>query len=170
MDEKYRNYDEKYWDKKVFAPSSLIYYLGINKKINNLDHHTLFFDEDLNQHAVEIYKTPMWPTKPLFYVCCPSKTDDEIGEWGDKENPYITEFYYYEFDGDYDENGVPFIYLEKEYYEEKHSTMSFRNQSPILLVSDYGSFTDMFDDYWKKPMKQWFEDKYKLPVKTIVAD
>jgi hypothetical protein len=98
------------------------------------------------------------------------KTDDEIGEWGDKENPYITEFYYYEFDGDYDENGVPFIYLEKEYYEEKHSTMSFRNQSPILLVSDYGSFTDMFDDYWKKPMKQWFEDKYKLPVKTIVAD
>ena len=98
------------------------------------------------------------------------KTDDEIGEWGDKENPYITEFYYYEFDGDYDENGVAFIYLEKEYYEEKHSNMSFRNQSPILLVSDYGSFTDMFDDYWKKPMKQWFEDKYKLPVKTIVAD
>jgi hypothetical protein len=98
------------------------------------------------------------------------KTDDEIGEWGDKENPYITEFYYYEFDGDYDENGVPFIYLEKEYYEEKHSTMSFRNQSPILLVSDYGSFTDMFDDYWKKPMKQWFEDNYSLPVKTIVAD
>jgi hypothetical protein len=98
------------------------------------------------------------------------KTDDEIGEWGDKENPYITEFYYYEFDGDYDENGVPFIYLEKEYYEEKHSTMSFRNQSPILLVSDYGGFTDMFGDYWKEPMKQWFEDNYNLPVKTIVAD
>jgi hypothetical protein len=99
------------------------------------------------------------------------KTDDEIGEWGDKENPYITEFYYYEFDGDYDENGVAFIHIEKEYYDEnRHSTMSFRNQSPILIVSDYGSFTDMFDDYWKKPMKQWFEDKYKLPVKTIVAD
>ena len=98
------------------------------------------------------------------------KTDDEIGEWGDKENPYITEFYYYEFDGDYDENGVPFIYLEKEYYEEKHSTMSFRNQSPILIVNYYGGFTDMFGDYWKEPMKQWFEDNYKLPVKTIVAD
>ena len=98
------------------------------------------------------------------------KTDDEIGEWGDKENPYITEFYYYEFDGDYDENGVVFIHIEKEYYEEKHSNMSFRNQSPILIVSDYGSFTDMFDDYWKEPMKQWFEDNYNLPVKTIVAD
>ena len=48
--------------------------------------------------------------------------------------------------------------------------MSFRNQSPILIVSDYGSFTNDFGGYWKKPMKQWFEDKYKLPVKTIVAD
>jgi phytoene desaturase len=88
LDEKYRNYTETYWDKKVFAPSSLIYYLGVNKKINNLDHHTLFFDEDLNQHAVEIYKTPMWPSKPLFYVCCPSKTDDEIAPQG-HENIFL---------------------------------------------------------------------------------
>ena len=88
LDEKYRNYDEAYWDKKVFAPSSLIFYLGVNKRINKLEHHTLFFDEDLNQHAVEIYKTPMWPTKPLFYVCCPSKTDDEIAPQG-HENIFL---------------------------------------------------------------------------------
>ena len=74
----YRNYDENYWEKKTFAPSCLIYFLGINKKINALNHHTLFFDEDLNQHSKEIYQIPQWPSKPLFYVCCPSKSDDDV--------------------------------------------------------------------------------------------
>lgn len=73
-----RNYPESYWDKKTFAPSSLIYYLGINKKLDNLKHHTLFFDESLEQHSREIYKDPKWPTKPLFYVCSPSQTDTEV--------------------------------------------------------------------------------------------
>ena len=74
----YRNYKEKYWDRKTFAPSALIYYLGINKKLQSLEHHTLFFDEDLLQHSKEIYKNREWPQKPLFYVCCPSKTDDTV--------------------------------------------------------------------------------------------
>ena len=74
----YRNYTENYWGKKTFAPSCLIYYLGISKKIKSLAHHTLFFDEDLFQHSIEIYKNPQWPAKPLFYVCCPSKTDDSV--------------------------------------------------------------------------------------------
>lgn len=76
LDKEYRNYDEKYWDKKVFAPSSLIYYLGVNKKIDKLKHHNLFFDEDLDDHAIEIYKKPNWPNKPLFYSCVPSKSDN----------------------------------------------------------------------------------------------
>jgi len=74
----YRNYTENYWNKKTFAPSCLIYYLGVSKKIKSLNHHTLFFDEDLLQHSEEIYKSPQWPAKPLFYVCCPSKTDSEV--------------------------------------------------------------------------------------------
>src|SRR6185312_5687249 len=74
----YRNYKEKYWKRKTFAPSALIFYLGINKKIRSLEHHTLFFDEDLLQHSKEIYKNQEWPHKPLFYVCCPSKTDESI--------------------------------------------------------------------------------------------
>ncbi|MEO6820306.1 MAG: phytoene desaturase family protein [Ginsengibacter sp.] len=74
----YKNYPEEYWEKKTFAPSSLIFYLGLNKKITSLSHHTLFFEEDLLQHSVEIYKDPKWPDKPLFYVCCPSKTDDGV--------------------------------------------------------------------------------------------
>jgi phytoene desaturase len=86
--EQYRNYSENYWSKKTFAPSSLIYYLGVNKRISNLEHHTLFFDEDLTQHAKEIYKNPMWPSKPLFYVCCPSKTDTTVAPEG-HENLFL---------------------------------------------------------------------------------
>lgn len=78
LEKHYRNYDQKYWSTKTFAPSCLIYYLGFNQRIPNLKHHTLFFENDLNQHANEIYHDKKWPTKPLFYVCCPSKTDNEI--------------------------------------------------------------------------------------------
>jgi phytoene desaturase len=88
LDPAYRNYDEKYWDKRVMAPSSLIFYLGITRKIDKLEHHTLFFDADLDLHAKEIYKDPKWPTKPLFYVCCPSKTDDSVAPAG-HENLFI---------------------------------------------------------------------------------
>ncbi|MEO6893982.1 MAG: phytoene desaturase, partial [Ginsengibacter sp.] len=68
--------------KKTFAPSSLIFYVGLSKKIKNLEHHTLFFEEELFQHSVEIYKSPAWPSKPLFYVCCPSKSDDTVAPAG----------------------------------------------------------------------------------------
>ncbi len=78
----YRNYDDAYWQKQTFAPSCLLYYLGINKRIPNLHHHTLFFDEDLDTHAVSIYKNPEWPVKPLFYVCCPSQSDATVAPDG----------------------------------------------------------------------------------------
>ncbi len=73
-----RNYDEDYWEKRVFAPSCLIFYLGFKEKIPNLKHHTLFFENDLDLHTEEIYKDKKWPTKPLFYACCPSKTDASV--------------------------------------------------------------------------------------------
>jgi phytoene desaturase len=85
---KYKNYSEKYWDKRILAPSSLIFYLGINKKLSAIKHHMLFFDEDLKQHAIEIYKQPKWPSKPLFYVCCTSKTDKDMAPVG-HENIFI---------------------------------------------------------------------------------
>ena len=88
LDEKYRNYDEKYWDKKTFAPSCLIYYVGVSKKLSKLLHHNLFFDADFNQHANDIYSTPQWPDNPLFYVCCPSKTDPGVAPEG-MENVFI---------------------------------------------------------------------------------
>ncbi len=78
ISEEYRNYDESYWKKKTFAPSCLIFYLGFKKKIPNLKHHTLFFENDLDLHTKEIYSDKKWPSKPLFYVCCPSKTDKDL--------------------------------------------------------------------------------------------
>lgn len=83
-----RNYKESYWNKKVFAPSCLIFYIGLNTSIKRLKHHTLFFDQDLKVHAREIYKDPKWPSKPLFYVCCPSKTDTGIAPEG-HENLFV---------------------------------------------------------------------------------
>jgi phytoene desaturase len=88
LPEKYRNYSENYWQRKTFAPSCLIFYIGVSKKINSLNHHTLFFDEDLSVHSREIYKSPQWPTKPLFYVCCPSKSDDSVAPAG-HENLFL---------------------------------------------------------------------------------
>ena len=43
LKESLRGYNEAYWKKKVFAPSSLLFYVGINKKLDNLSHHNLFF-------------------------------------------------------------------------------------------------------------------------------
>ncbi len=88
LEEKYRNYPESYWADKTFAPSCLIYYIGVNKRVDKLLHHSLFFDADFEKHAAEIYKTPAWPDKPLFYVCCPSKTDDSVAPAG-MENLFI---------------------------------------------------------------------------------
>jgi phytoene desaturase len=88
LDQQYRNYDENYWKKKTFAPSSLIFYLGLNKKVKRLIHHNLFFDADLDQHARDIYDHARWPEEPLFYVCCPSKTDPSVAPIG-YENLFV---------------------------------------------------------------------------------
>jgi phytoene desaturase len=88
LDPEYRNYPASYWEKRTFAPSCLIYYLGVNKTISKLQHHNLFFDADFEKHAESIYKDPEWPGEPLFYVCCPSKTDPKVAPEG-MENIFI---------------------------------------------------------------------------------
>jgi phytoene desaturase len=88
LDKAYQNYSSEYWDKKVMAPSSLIFYLGVNKKVKGLLHHNLFFDTDFQRHASQIYTTPQWPDKPLFYASVPSKTDASVAPEG-MENIFI---------------------------------------------------------------------------------
>jgi phytoene desaturase len=82
LEEKYRRYSEAYWNKRVMAPSCLLYYVGLNKKLKNVHHHSLFFDVDFDKHGKEIYDTPMWPTEPLFYVCASSVTDESVAPAG----------------------------------------------------------------------------------------
>ena len=84
----HRRYSKKYWNKRVMAPSSLLFYLGLDKKLEGLHHHNLFFDADFNRHAVEIYDEPKWPTEPLFYLCAPSVTDPTVAPPG-KENLFL---------------------------------------------------------------------------------
>ncbi len=75
LPEKSRTYSNEYWNKRTMAPSCLLYYIGVNKKLKNILHHTLFFDTDFGVHGKEIYDSPAWPTDPLFYVSATSVTD-----------------------------------------------------------------------------------------------
>jgi phytoene desaturase len=84
----HRNYSSKYWNDRIMAPSCIIFFLGIRKKIEKLLHHTLFFDEDLQKHSEEIYANPQWPSAPQFYISCPSKTDLTVAPIG-HENLFI---------------------------------------------------------------------------------
>ncbi len=82
LDKPNRNYDQKYWESRTMSPSSLLFYIGLDKKVEGILHHNLFFDEDFELHAEEIYTKPNWPQKPLFYVSCSSKTDSSVAPQG----------------------------------------------------------------------------------------
>lgn len=89
LDQPYRQYSEKYWSKKVFAPSSLLFYVGFDKKLKNVNHHTLFFDVDFETHAKAIYDTPQWPENPLFYASFPSITDSSCAPDGKEAGIFL---------------------------------------------------------------------------------
>ncbi|WP_309641454.1 phytoene desaturase family protein [Flavobacterium sp.] len=82
LDIENRVYSENYWKRKTFAPSSLLFYVAFDKKIENVEHHSLFFDVDFDAHAQEIYDDPKWPKDPLFYASFPSKTDSNAAPEG----------------------------------------------------------------------------------------
>lgn len=75
LEPRYRSYSEAYWSGRTMAPSVLLFYIGLDKRLPNVEHHTLFFDEDLDRHGEDIYQRRCWPEKPLFYLSCTSRTD-----------------------------------------------------------------------------------------------
>lgn len=85
----FRQYSEDYWNRKIFAPSSLLFYVGFDKKIENVCHHTLFFDVDFDTHAESIYDRPNWPEEPLFYASFPSKTDESFAPKGQEAAVFL---------------------------------------------------------------------------------
>lgn len=137
----FKMYSPKYWDSRKLAPSSLLYYLGFNTRIPELEHHNLFFDADFGVHSKQIYSDPKWPDDPLFYACVPSKTDTTVAPEGSenafllipvapdmKENPEVQEKYF---------NMV----LDRL---EKHTGRELRKH--LVYRRDYG-YTNFVEDY-----------------------
>jgi phytoene desaturase len=89
LDKQFRNYSPEYWENREMSPSSLLFYVGIDKRLNNLQHHNLFFDTDFDQHANEIYDNPQWPKNPLFYLSCPSITDSSLAPEGNENLMFL---------------------------------------------------------------------------------
>lgn len=84
-----RQYSESYWESKTFAPSALLFYVGFNKKLEQVRHHSLFFDTDFTVHAETIYDDPQWPEHPLFYASFPSVTDKEVAPEGKEAGIFL---------------------------------------------------------------------------------
>ncbi len=140
-----RSYSESYWNNRVLAPSCLLYYIGLNKKLKNITHHTLFFDVNFEKHGEEIYVTKQWPTEPLFYVSATSLTDKKAapagcenlfflipvasGLTGDSES--LREFYFEKI----------ILRFEKLTGEEiKKSIIYKKTFGPVNFVNDYNAF------------------------------
>ena len=79
---KFRQYSKKYWSNRTWAPSSLLFYVGFDKKLKNVSHHNLFFDTDIDNHAKNIYDISNWPKDPLFYANFTSITNPKTAPKG----------------------------------------------------------------------------------------
>lgn len=88
LEKKWQTYPEKYWEKKVMAPSGFILYLWVKGKVNNLEHHTLLFNYDWKKSFGQIFDKGEAPDDPSLYVCCPSKTDPTVAPKWD-ENLFV---------------------------------------------------------------------------------
>lgn len=142
LPEECRSYSEKFWNKKVMAPSCLLYYVGLNKKLKQAQHHALFFDVPFEQHGNEIYKDPKWPTEPLFYVSVSTLTDQSMAPDGCEGIVFLVPVAS-GLDGDTEE-------LREKYFQmivqrmEKHTGESIRDA--IVYKRSY-SVSDFKQDY-----------------------
>lgn len=140
-----RGYNELYWEKRVMAPSCLLYYVGLSKKLEGIRHHSLFFDVDFDRHGSEIYENPAWPGEPLFYVSVPSVTDPLVAPPG-FENIFFLVPIAAGLEGDTEE-------LRKKYFETilsrfekitgqevRDAIVYYRSYSVSDFKNDYGAF------------------------------
>ena len=88
LDRKFQTYPEAYWEKRILSPSAFIMYLGLDRKINSLTHHNLRFGEDWKQNFKELFDNPQLPEDPSYYICKPTKTDEQLAPEG-TDNMFI---------------------------------------------------------------------------------
>ena len=142
LEKQYRSYSEDYWEKRVMAPGCLIYYVGINTKIPDLPHHSLFFDVDFNEHAAEIYTHPDWPKSPLFYLSATSVTDQTQAPEG-SENLFFLIPIAAGLDGDDEKIRDHYFNLLSERLMQR-TGVDIRNH--VVYKRAY-SYSDFVDDY-----------------------
>ncbi|MEN9599164.1 MAG: phytoene desaturase [Bacteroidota bacterium] len=141
----HRTYNDNYWNSRVMAPSCLLYYVGLNKKLKNIAHHSLFFDTSFAQHGKEIYTTKEWPSDPLFYVSATSVTDESVAPAG-CENLFLLIPIASGLNGDSEE-------IRKKYFEAivkrmesklgetiKESIIYYRSFAVSDFIDEYNSF------------------------------
>ena len=142
LEKQYRSYADDYWEKRVMAPGCLIYYVGINTKIPDLPHHSLFFDVDFNDHAAEIYTNPDWPKSPLFYLSATSVTDPTQAPEG-SENLFFLIPIAAGLDGDDASIRDHYFNLLSDRLHQR-TGVDIRNH--VVYKRSY-SYTDFVDDY-----------------------
>jgi len=141
LEKKYRQYSENYWQNKTFAPSSLLFYVGFDKKLKNVDHHTLFFDVDFDKHAEAIYDSPKWPEKPLFYASFPSITDNSCSPVGKEAGIFLIPLA-----PDLDDSEQ----LREEYFEKiinRLETVTDQNVKNNIIFKESFGVNDFKTDY-----------------------
>lgn len=142
LPEDHRSYSPAYWDKKLMAPSCLLYYVGINKKLKNVRHHSLFFDVDFERHAREIYTTHSWPVDPLFYVSVSSVTDDTVAPEGHENLVFLVPVAA-GLTGDTDE-------LREKYFAQIVTRFEARTGEPIrdsIVFKKTFAYSDFLNEY-----------------------
>ncbi|MFN4312857.1 MAG: phytoene desaturase family protein [Chitinophagaceae bacterium] len=142
LDPIHQSYSNRYWENRVMAPSCLLYYVGLNKKLNNVQHHSLFFDVPFDEHGRQIYRDPQWPTEPLFYVSIPSITDPAAAPEGSESLVFLVPVAS-GLQGDSEA-------LRNEYFErivtrmEAHTGQTLRD---AIVVKKSYSVSDFVSDY-----------------------
>ncbi|HEY0679347.1 MAG TPA: phytoene desaturase family protein [Chitinophagaceae bacterium] len=138
----HRSYTDEYWDKKLMAPSCLLYYVGLSKKLKDIRHHLLFFDVPFDKHANEIYTSPSWPSDPLFYVSVSSVTDESVAPAGHENLVFLVPVAA-GLEGDTEE-------LRQKYFEQLLDRFEARIGEPIrdsIVFKRTFAYTDFLNEY-----------------------
>jgi hypothetical protein len=84
------------------------------------------------------------------------------------ENSNILEFFRGVYEGP-DFSEFIFVWISPDEYEGG-DYVGLQKKCPMLEINDYEveKLASIFGNLWIEPMKKWFEDNFKLPVKTII--
>ncbi|MCF8360234.1 MAG: phytoene desaturase [Prolixibacteraceae bacterium] len=81
-------FSNKKLDKKKWTMAPLTIFLGINGKLDRLQHHNYFLGNNFDQYAKGVFKNKVSFQKPYYYVNVPSKNNPEYAPEG-KESLFI---------------------------------------------------------------------------------